>query len=53
MKKWSEYSGSEKGMVIVIGVMLIAVCLSFGRIQDGFRKGITFFFAPSVTEQNK
>lgn len=44
MKKWKEYNSTEKGMVIMIGVLLLAILLNFGRVQKGFEKGMTFFF---------
>lgn len=44
MKKWSEYTGQEKRMVIVIAVLLIVVLLSWGRVRNDFRKGVEVFF---------
>lgn len=45
MKAWKEYSIQEKRMIIVIGVLLLAVFLSFGRVCQGFKKGFKFFYS--------
>lgn len=37
-------------MLIILGVLLLAVLLSFGRIRQQFSKGVDFFFGG--TEQN-
>lgn len=53
MKKWSNFTREERRMIIIIGVLLIAILLSFGRIRRQFSKGIDFFFSPGgqQTEQ--
>lgn len=54
MKKWNEYSGSEKRMIAVIGILVILVLLTFSRIDQGARKGFHHFFSgPADTVQNK
>lgn len=44
MKKWKEYSRQEQVMIIVLIVLLIAVLLSWGRVSNGFDKGMNLFF---------
>ncbi|MGL5682482.1 MAG: hypothetical protein ACRDDZ_05415 [Marinifilaceae bacterium] len=44
MKKWCEYSKSEKRMVLVIGTLLLAVILSHSRVSDGIEKGMDYFY---------
>lgn len=53
MKKWKEYNGSEKGMIITAVVLFLAVVLSLGRIENGFKKGMGFFFTPAQTSVDK
>lgn len=53
MKKWKEYSSSERGMAITIGILILAICLNFGRVRDGFKKGMNFFFTPPASEQKQ
>lgn len=40
MKKWCEYTRQEKMMIIVLIVLLVAVGLSWGRVSEGFNKGV-------------
>ncbi|WP_294140312.1 hypothetical protein [uncultured Sanguibacteroides sp.] len=47
MKAWKDYTKQEKRMIIVLGVLLLAVLLSFGRVNREFRKGVKFFY-PSL-----
>lgn len=44
MKKWQEYSRQEKGMILVIGMLFIAVLLSLGRVKQGTQRGMQLFF---------
>lgn len=46
MKAWKEYTGSERGMMITIVVLLVVVLLSFDRVTEGVKKGTSFFFGP-------
>lgn len=45
MKAWRNYSKEEKRMVIIIGVLLLAVLLSFGRVNRGWKQGFDFFYS--------
>lgn len=54
MKKWNEFSGSEKRMIIVLGVLVILIVLTFGRVIQGVRNGFSHFFStPADTVQEK
>lgn len=54
MKKWRDYSGSEKRMLVVICVLIILVILTFSRVNQGVRTGFGHFFsAPADTVQKK
>lgn len=53
MKKWKDYSRQEKGMLIVICVLLLAILLTYGRVQKGVEKGYQFFYSPAPTAQTK
>ncbi len=54
MKKWNEFSGSEKRMIIVLGVLVILIVLTFGRVNQGVRNGFSHFFSiPADTVQEK
>lgn len=44
MKKWKEYTRQEQMMIIAVIVLLIAVLLSWGRVTNGFDKGMHIFF---------
>lgn len=44
MKKWSTYSKSEKRMIWMIIVLLLAVLISYIRIEEGIVKGIAYFY---------
>lgn len=48
MKKWNEFSGAEKRMMIAIGVLVLLVLLTFGRVNEGIRKGFHRFFSTPV-----
>lgn len=37
-------------MVIIIGVLLLAILLNFGRISNGWKKGVEFFYPSSGSE---
>lgn len=51
MKKWKEFSREERRMIIIIGVLLVAILLSFGRVKEQFDKGIKFFFSKEQVEK--
>lgn len=53
MKAWKEYSGSEKGMIITIVVLLVVVLLSLDRVTEGVKKGTSFFFGPPESSVSK
>lgn len=53
MKKWNEYSGSEKRMVVVIVILFLLVLLTFSRVDQGARRGFQHFFLRTDTVQNK
>ena len=40
-------------MIIIIGVLLLAILLSFGRIGSGWKKGFDFFYSSPKEEVNK
>ena len=39
MKSWKNYNQKERRMIIIIGVLLLAILLSFGRISSRWKKG--------------
>ena len=43
MRKWQEFSGPEKRMVIVIVVLLLGVLLTIGRVKNGVGRGFSLF----------
>lgn len=54
MKKWKEYTSQEKRMILVLGVLLVLVLLSWGRIERGFHRGQEIFFGtPADTTSNE
>lgn len=50
MKAWKDFSREEKRMMIIIGVLLLAILLSFGRITSGWKKGVDFFYSSPQDE---
>lgn len=50
MKAWKDFSKEEKRMMIIIGVLLLAILLSFGRITSGWKKGFDFFYSSPQEE---
>ena len=50
MKAWKDFSREEKRMMIIIGVLLLAILLSFGRITSGWKKGFDFFYSSPQDE---
>lgn len=50
MKAWKDFSSEEKRMMIIIGVLLLAILLSFGRITSGWKKGFDFFYSSPQNE---
>lgn len=55
MKKWNEYTLPEKRMIVVIGILLVLILLTFGRVDREIRKGFGNFFSSSAptTVQDK
>lgn len=53
MKAWNNYAKEERRMLIIIGVLLLAILLSFGRISSGWKKGFDFFYSSPKEEVNK
>lgn len=55
MKKWNEYTLPEKRMIVVIGILLVLLLLTFGRVDREIRKGFGNFFSSSAptTVQDK
>ena len=50
MKKWKELSGTEKGMLILIVVLLIGIVLRWGSVRDGIVRAFKWYDADD-TEQ--
>ena len=48
MKKWREYSASEKRMLVVLGILILLILLTFGRVSQGVQKGMRRFFSDSA-----
>ena len=48
MKKWREYSASEKRMLVVLGILILLILLTFGRVSQGVQKGMSRFFSDSA-----
>ena len=53
MRAWKNYSKEERKMIIIIGVLLLAILLSFGRNSSGWKKGFDFFYSSPKEEVNK
>ena len=54
MKKWREYSASEKRMLVVLGILILLILLTFGRVSQGVQKGMSrVFFYLGATGQLK
>ena len=53
MKAWNNYAKEERRMLIIIGVLLLAILLSFGRISSDWKKGFDFFYPTPQKEVNK
>lgn len=53
MKKWKEFNRREKGMVIVMIALLIAVVLSWGRVSADFMKGMDLFYGTPADTVNR
>lgn len=52
MKSWNQYSKSEKGMLITVGILLVLLLATSGRVSEGVQKGFQRFFStPSDTVQ--
>ena len=52
MKSWKNYNQEERRMIIIIGVLLLAILLSFGRISS-WKKGFDFFYSSPKEEVNE
>lgn len=50
MKKWKEYTQSERAMLIAIGILILLILLTSGRVKDGVQRGFHHFF-PTPTEK--
>ena len=53
MKSWKNYNQKERRMIIIIGVLLLAILLSFGRISSSWKKGFDFFYSSPKEEVNE
>ena len=53
MRAWKNYSKEERKMIIIIGVLLLAILLSFVRISRGWKKGFDFFYSSPKEKVNK
>ena len=53
MRAWKNYSKEERKMIIIIGVLLLAILLSFGRISSSWKKGFDFFYSSPKEEVNE
>ena len=53
MRAWKNYSKEERKMIIIIGVLLLAILLSFGRISNSWKKGFDFFYSSPKEEVNE
>lgn len=47
MKKWKEYSKSERAMLIAIGILVLLILLTSDRVKEGARQGFRHFFSTS------
>ncbi len=51
MKKFKDFSRSEKAMAITLILLLLAILLNWKRVSEGTVKGFkTFFSTPDNTE---
>jgi hypothetical protein len=46
MKKWSDLEPSEKGMVLIVAILIIGIALSWGRISEGMKHGVNHYLHP-------
>lgn len=53
MESWKNYNQKERRMVIIIGVLLLAILLSFVRISSCWKKGFDFFYSFPKVEVNE
>ncbi|WP_251621027.1 hypothetical protein [Odoribacter lunatus] len=53
MKKWKDYTKQERAMLIAIGILLILILLTSGRVKNGIQKGFQRFFTPPVESIDK
>ena len=51
MKSWKNYNQKERRLII--GVLLLAILLSFGRISSSWKKGFDFFYSSPKEEVNE
>lgn len=50
MKKWREYTKSERAMIVTIGILILLVLLTSQRVKEGMQKGFNHFFStPSAS----
>ena len=52
MKSWKNYNQEERRMIIIIGVLLLAILLSFGRISSSWKKGFDFFYSKEEVNED-
>lgn len=45
MKKWRDFTPSEKRMVITLGILIVLILLTFDRVSEGVREGFSRFFS--------
>lgn len=45
MKVWKDYSKSERSMIVAIGVLLLLILLTSGRVKEGIHRGFGHFFS--------
>lgn len=44
MKKWCEYSKGEKRMFWLILILILAIIISYSRIEEGVTQGLCYFY---------
>ncbi|MFA8435773.1 MAG: hypothetical protein ACEPOZ_14750 [Marinifilaceae bacterium] len=50
MRKFKDLSANEKMMISFVIVLILGIALNWGRVVDGFKKGLKPYMEQSVQE---
>lgn len=51
MRKWNDLESSEKGLVLIVAILIIGIALSWGRISKGMKHGVNHYLHPESEQK--